>query len=122
MTEAGLREGIFFERLLGERELFDDVRAESVRNLAHRFEHRRRSTTCTCGRCRARSSTAWPRAGLHELGAAERELLWAACLLHDIGVAVELRRPPPHSHYLILNSGLPGFGPRELVLIGLIAR
>ena len=27
VTEAGLREGIFFERLLGERQLFDDVRA-----------------------------------------------------------------------------------------------
>src|SRR5215212_9182919 len=26
VTEAGLREGVFFERVLGERELFDDVR------------------------------------------------------------------------------------------------
>ena len=41
VTEAGLREGVFFERLLGERELFEDVRAESVQNLAHRFEHHR---------------------------------------------------------------------------------
>lgn len=27
-----------------------------------------------------------------------------------------------HSHYLILNSGLPGFSPRELELIALTAR
>src|SRR6187455_1546427 len=39
VTEAGLREGAFFERLLGEDGLFDDVRAESVHNLAHRFGH-----------------------------------------------------------------------------------
>src|SRR5215208_4458419 len=38
VTEAGLREGAFFERLLGDG-LFDDVRAESVHNLAHRFGH-----------------------------------------------------------------------------------
>jgi exopolyphosphatase/guanosine-5'-triphosphate,3'-diphosphate pyrophosphatase len=27
-----------------------------------------------------------------------------------------------HSHYLTLNAGLPGFAPRELIMIGLIAR
>jgi hypothetical protein len=37
VTEAGLREGVFFDRLLGDRELFDDVRRESVLNLGHRF-------------------------------------------------------------------------------------
>jgi exopolyphosphatase/guanosine-5'-triphosphate,3'-diphosphate pyrophosphatase len=61
-------------------------------------------------------------AGLHELGDAERELLWAACLLHDIGTAIAYDDHHRHSHYLILNAGLPGFTPRELVLIGLIAR
>jgi exopolyphosphatase/guanosine-5'-triphosphate,3'-diphosphate pyrophosphatase len=61
-------------------------------------------------------------AGLHEYGEAERELLWAACLLHDIGVAVNYDDHHRHSHYLTLNAGLPGFTPRELILIGLIAR
>jgi exopolyphosphatase/guanosine-5'-triphosphate,3'-diphosphate pyrophosphatase len=27
-----------------------------------------------------------------------------------------------HSYYLTLNAGLPGFSPRELILIGLVAR
>jgi exopolyphosphatase / guanosine-5'-triphosphate,3'-diphosphate pyrophosphatase len=61
-------------------------------------------------------------AGVHDLGPAERELLWAACLLHDIGTAIDYDDHHRHSHYLILNAGLPGFTPRELVLIGLIAR
>ena len=61
-------------------------------------------------------------AGLHDYGAEERELLWAACILHDIGVAVDYDDHHRHSYYLILNAGLPGFTPRELVLIGLIAR
>ena len=39
VTEAGLREGVFFERLLEGRDppLLDDVRREAVENLARRF-------------------------------------------------------------------------------------
>jgi exopolyphosphatase/guanosine-5'-triphosphate,3'-diphosphate pyrophosphatase len=121
VTEAGLREGVFFERLLGDAELFDDVRRESVENLAHRFntdpEHVRRVAALSLD-----VFDGLGRAGLHDLGDGERELLWAACVLHDIGTAIGYEDHHRHSHYLILNAGLPGFGPRELLLIGLIAR
>jgi len=123
VTEAGLREGIFFERLLEGRDppLLYDVRRESVQNLAHRFrsddahvEHVARLSLQVFDELR--------RAGLHDLGAHDRELLWAASLLHDIGVTIDYDDHHRHSHYLILNSGLPGFTPRELELIALIAR
>ena len=42
--------------------------------------------------------------------------------MHDIGVAVDYDDHHRHSYYLTLNAGLPGFTPRELVLVGLIAR
>jgi exopolyphosphatase/guanosine-5'-triphosphate,3'-diphosphate pyrophosphatase len=121
VTEAGLREGIFFERLLGEGQLFEDVRAESVRNLAHRFEHHL-AHDLHVWKLSSSIFDGLAAAGLHDLGAAERELLWAASLLHDIGVAVNYDDHHRHSHYLTLNAGLPGFGPRELILIGLVAR
>jgi len=121
VTEAGLREGVFFERLLGEDALFDDVRSESVHNLAHRFghgdEHDQHVWALSCAMYDGLAA-----AGLHEWGDEERELLWAACLVHDIGVAVDYDDHHRHSYYLTLNAGLPGFTPRELVLIGLIAR
>jgi exopolyphosphatase/guanosine-5'-triphosphate,3'-diphosphate pyrophosphatase len=121
VTEAGLREGVFFERLLGDRELFDDVRAESVENLAHRFnsepEHVRRVATLSRDVFDGLAA-----AGLHDYGDPERELLWAAGVLHDIGTAIDYEDHHRHSHYLILNAGLPGFDPREVLLIGLIAR
>jgi exopolyphosphatase/guanosine-5'-triphosphate,3'-diphosphate pyrophosphatase len=121
VTEAGLREGVFFERLLGERELFDDVRTESVENLAHRFnsepDHIGRVATLSLEMFDGLAS-----AGLHELGDRERELLWAACVLHDIGTAIDYEDHHRHSAYLIMNAGLPGFDPRELVLISLITR
>ena len=121
VTEAGLREGVFFERLLGERELFEDVRAQSVLNLAHRFEHHGEHDLHVWALSRSMFD-GLAAAGLHELGTPERELLWAACLLHDIGVAVKYDDHHRHSHYLTLNAGLPGFSPRELILIGLVAR
>jgi exopolyphosphatase/guanosine-5'-triphosphate,3'-diphosphate pyrophosphatase len=121
VTEAGLREGIFFERLLGEGQLFEDVRSESVKNLAHRFEHHREHDLHVWALSRSMFD-GLAAAGLHDLGAPERELLWAACLLHDIGVVVNYDDHHRHSHYLILNAGLPGFSPRELILIGLVAR
>jgi exopolyphosphatase/guanosine-5'-triphosphate,3'-diphosphate pyrophosphatase len=121
VTEAGLREGVFFERLIGEPELFDDVRQESVENLAHRFnsepEHVRRVAALSRDVFDGLAA-----AGLHDYGDAERELLWAGCVLHDIGTAIDYEYHHRHSHYLILNAGLPGFDPRELLLIGLIAR
>ncbi|HEX3278711.1 MAG TPA: Ppx/GppA phosphatase family protein, partial [Thermoleophilaceae bacterium] len=88
VTEAGLREGVFFERLLGKRELFDDVRSESVENLAHRFnsepEHVRRVAALSRDVFDGLAA-----AGLHDYGDAERELLWAAGVLHDIGTAID---------------------------------
>src|SRR4051794_17457667 len=43
-------------------------------------------------------------------------------MLHDIGTAIDYDDHHKHSRYLILNARLPGFTPRELHLIGLIAR
>jgi len=123
VTHAGLREGIFFERLLEGRDppLLEDVRRESVINLAHRFrtddvhvEH--------VALLSLQLFDALGEAGLHDLGDAERELLWAACMLHDIGVTIGYDDHHRHSHYLIESSALPGFDPRELELVALIAR
>src|SRR3954452_7057508 len=121
VTEAGLREGAFFERLLGEDGLFDDVRSESVHNLAHRFGHDNEHDQQVWA-LSAAMYDGLAAAGLHPYGREERELLWAASLLHHSGVAVNYDDHHRHSDYMTVNAGLPGFTPRELVLIGLIAR
>jgi exopolyphosphatase/guanosine-5'-triphosphate,3'-diphosphate pyrophosphatase len=61
-------------------------------------------------------------AGLHPGDRWERELLFSACILHDIGMSVDYDDHHKHSRYLILNAGLPGFAPRELALIAQAAR
>jgi exopolyphosphatase/guanosine-5'-triphosphate,3'-diphosphate pyrophosphatase len=123
VSEAGLREGIFFERFLEHARpaLIDDVRRQSVDNLARRYR------------------VIWPHAlhveslslqlydGLAATGAiaaaaGDRELLARACTLHDIGMAIDYDDHHKHSRYLILSAGLPGYDQRELELIALIAR
>src|SRR4051794_4813639 len=101
VTEAGLREGAFFERLLAEDGLFDDVRAESVHNLAHRFGHDDEHDVHVW-ELSAAMYDGLAAAGLHRYGPEERELLWAASLVHDIGVAVNYDDHHRHSYYMTL--------------------
>ena len=121
-TEAGLREGAFFERHLDDDPpLFDDVRRNSVLNLAAQYRvdpaHTEHVATLALGLFDELAA-----AGLHRGDPIERELLWAASVLHDIGVAVDYDDHHKHSRYLILNAGLPGFTPAEVALIAQAAR
>jgi exopolyphosphatase/guanosine-5'-triphosphate,3'-diphosphate pyrophosphatase len=122
-TEAGLREGVFFERLLAGREppLFEDVRRASVMNLAAAYEadpaHTRHVAALALG-----MFDELARLGLHPGDPRERELLWAASMLHDIGMSVDYDDHHKHSRYLILNAGLPGFSPVEVAIIAQAAR
>jgi exopolyphosphatase / guanosine-5'-triphosphate,3'-diphosphate pyrophosphatase len=125
-TEAGLREGVFFERLLGRASgedppLFADVRRASVLNLASQYNfdsaHTRHVATLALG-----MFDELARLGLHDGDPRERELLWAASMLHDIGMSVDYDDHHKHSRYLILNAGLPGFTPVEVAIIAQAAR
>ncbi|MBM3264219.1 MAG: Ppx/GppA family phosphatase [candidate division Zixibacteria bacterium] len=53
----------------------------------------------------------------HGYGEAEREYLWAAAMLHDIGTVVDYYDHHKHSAYIILSAGLPGYSHRETILI-----
>ena len=123
VTEAGLREGVFYSTLLEGRDppLFEDVRRHSVLNLAATyatdFAHAEHVAKLALGMWDALGD-----AGAHPGDPRERDLLWAAAMLHDIGTAVDYDDHHKHSRYLILNAGLPGFTTRETALIGQIVR
>jgi exopolyphosphatase/guanosine-5'-triphosphate,3'-diphosphate pyrophosphatase len=118
VTEAGLREGVFFSRLLKHREppLFNNVRRASVRNLAAEYDQLNAHTEHVA----ELALTMWDALGSND--PVERELLWSAAMLHDIGMSIDYDDHHKHSRYLILNAGLPGFSPRETALIGQMAR
>jgi exopolyphosphatase/guanosine-5'-triphosphate,3'-diphosphate pyrophosphatase len=122
-TEAGMREGVFFERLLAEHDppLFEDVRRSSVLNMAAHYhvdiEHTRHVAALALG-----MFDELARLGLHDGDARERELLWAASMLHDIGMSIDYDDHHKHSRYLILNGALPGFTPVETAIVAQAAR
>jgi exopolyphosphatase/guanosine-5'-triphosphate,3'-diphosphate pyrophosphatase len=57
------------------------------------------------------------KAGLHGLGAAERELLNGAALTHDVGSLISYADHHVHSAYLIGNADLLGFDQREIAVM-----
>src|SRR4051812_1955630 len=111
-TGAGLREGVFFERFLDDRDppLVEDVRRASVLNLANIYQQDLRHPEHVA-RLSLEIYDGLDEAGLVSSERSDRELLWAACLLHDIGTAVDYDDHHKHSRYLILNAGLPGYSP-----------
>ena len=122
-TEAGLREGVFFSVLLGDREapLLADVRRASVANLAAQYGADR-PHTAHVERLALQLWDALAAAGAHGGEAEERELLAAAARLHDIGTAIDYDDHHKHSRYLVLSAGLPGFSPRETALVAQMCR
>ncbi len=119
----GLREGLFYERYLGPATppLFPDVRRASVTNLARRYGQDVRHIEHVA-RLGLELFDATARIGLHGGDPLEREILWAAAMLHDVGVVVDYNDHHKHGFYLVLNAGLPGYDHRELGLIALLVR
>lgn len=122
-TEAGLREGLFFARELldPDRPLFDDVREAAVRNLAIQYEsdldHVEHVATLAL-----QMFDSLVEGALIDPQPSERELLWAASMLHDVGMTISYDDHHKHSRYLIVSAELPGFDPRERALIAQISR
>jgi exopolyphosphatase / guanosine-5'-triphosphate,3'-diphosphate pyrophosphatase len=123
VSEEGLREGIFFERFLAPADppLLDDVRRQSVLNLSNRFRfepaHVRHVATLS-----RELYDGLARAGVVAPDDADRELLWAASMVHDIGVSIAYDDHHKPSGSLVLHAGLPGFDQRELALVARTAR
>jgi exopolyphosphatase / guanosine-5'-triphosphate,3'-diphosphate pyrophosphatase len=123
VTRAGLREGVFFSRRLlrGAAPLLGDVRVASIRNLALQFDADIGHADHVA-RLALQLHDSLVAEGVFAPAPDERELLWAAALLHDIGMSIGYDGHPDHAHYLILQAGLPGYGPREVDLIAQIVR
>ncbi len=122
-TEAGLRDGIFLARTILDRNkpFFENVREAAVRNLAIQYESDLTHTEHVA-RLSLQMHESLAAAGVFEPAEGERELLWAAAMLHDVGVTISYDDHHKHSRYLIASAELPGFDPRERALIAQIAR
>jgi exopolyphosphatase / guanosine-5'-triphosphate,3'-diphosphate pyrophosphatase len=124
VTEAGLREGLFLARTLlasSPEPLFADVRQAAVRNLAIQYEADMTHSEHVA-ELALQMHDSLVAGNLFAPKPGERELLWAAAMLHDVGMTISYDDHHKHSHYLIVSAELPGFDPRERALIAQISR
>jgi len=123
VTEMGLRDGIFLARTILDEEhpLLPDVREAAVRNLAIQYESDLTHTEHVA-RLALQMHESLVEAGLFKPKQGEAELLWAAAMLHDVGMTISYDDHHKHSRYLIVSAELPGFEPRERALIAQMAR
>ncbi len=125
VCERALRDGIIVDMVAQDRALADQLgdervrRIEAIEALAHHYAHlggHQRQV----GRL---AITLFERlAGLHELAPSDRDILYAAAILHSIGRFVAESAHHKHSAYLIRNSPLPGWRDDERELIAQVAR
>ncbi len=125
LCDLSLREGVVLDYIarhrkeIAQADLYPDVRARSVIELAERCnywpEHAHqvaRLSLMLFDRTRS----------IHGMTDREREWLEYASILHDAGVLISYERHHLHSYYLIKNGDLRGFEPAEVEAIALIAR
>jgi exopolyphosphatase/guanosine-5'-triphosphate,3'-diphosphate pyrophosphatase len=121
VSRQGLREGLFYEKFLAAQAqpVIENLREFSILNLARNF---RQDTGHTHHVTFLALRLFDDLAGLHELGPECRQMLWAAAMLHDIGMEIGYHNHHLNSGYIIQNSLLPGYTPHEKMFVALLTR
>ena len=126
ICERALREGIIVNWMLAHGLIEDKlryqsaVRERSVLKIAHKYqENLDSSEIIACFALRMFDQT---QGILHQWGSEERELLWAAAILHNCGVYISHSSHHKHSYYLIRHAEFLGFTETDIEIIANLAR
>jgi exopolyphosphatase/guanosine-5'-triphosphate,3'-diphosphate pyrophosphatase len=126
ICERSLREGLVVDWMLTHGLIEDrlrfqrSVRQRSVIKIAHKYhlnlEHGERVARFALNLFDQTHGV------LHDWGSEERELLWAASVLHNCGHFISHSSHHKHSYYLIRNGELLGYTELEIETIANLAR
>ncbi len=126
ICERALREGVIVDWMLTHGLIEDrlhyqsEVRQRSVLKVAQKYQVNLEYSDRVANF--ALSLFNQTKGSLHDWGAEERELLWAAAILHSCGLYVSHSAHHKHSYYLIRHGELLGFTDVELEVIANLAR
>jgi exopolyphosphatase/guanosine-5'-triphosphate,3'-diphosphate pyrophosphatase len=126
ICERSLREGVIVDWMLTHGLIEDrmryqsSVRERSVLRIAQRYRVNRPHSEKVAEL--ALSLFDQTQGTIHNWGSEERELLWAAAILHNCGHHVSHDAHHKHSYYLIRNSDLLGYNEIEIETIANLAR
>lgn len=126
ICERSLREGVIVDWMLTHGLIEDrlryasSIRQRSVLKVAQKYdvnlEYSERVAAFTL------SLFDQTKGILHDYGFQERELLWAAAILHNCGLYVSHSAHHKHSYYLIRHGELLGYTDTEIEMIANLAR
>lgn len=126
ICERSLREGVIVDWMLAHGFIDSrlryqsEVRQRSVINIAQKYQVNLESTQRVANH--ALSLFEQLQGSLHSWTEEEKELLWAAAILHNCGLYVSHSAHHKHSYYLIRNAELLGFAEIELEVMANLAR
>ncbi len=118
ISGTGVREGIFYERFLPKPHRIDNLRDFSITNLRREVEPHPHVQQ-VCDFALTLFDELQP---LHGLERADRSVLGAAALLHDVGTRVAFPRRHRHAAYLVNANPLVGFDHPRQALISTLVR
>jgi exopolyphosphatase / guanosine-5'-triphosphate,3'-diphosphate pyrophosphatase len=125
VCERALRDGVVVDLARADRALaqrFGDERAErldAVEQMAQRYEHLGGHQRHVARLALVLFERLAP---LHGLAPGDRDILWAAAMLHGVGRFVAASGHHKHSAYLIRNTALTGWRGEERELVAQVAR
>ena len=125
VCERALRDGVVVDLAQRDRALAQRLgderakRVEAVEAVARRYEHLGGHQRHVARLGLVLFERLAP---LHDLAPADRDLLWAAAMLHGIGRFVAESGHHKHAAYLIRNTPLEGWRDDERELVALVAR
>lgn len=127
ICERALREGLIVDWMIQNGYIEDrlryqeSVRERSVYRLINKFgierDHTEHVATLTL-----RLFDQMKELGLHAWGNYERQLLWAAAILHNIGHSIAHSSHHKHSYYLIRHGEMLGYTEEEIEIMANLAR
>jgi exopolyphosphatase/guanosine-5'-triphosphate,3'-diphosphate pyrophosphatase len=126
VCERSLREGVIVDWMLAHGLIEDKLRYQSsvrernVLKLANKY-HINLEYSDRVAKF-AESLFDQTQGTLHHWGADERQLLWAAAILHNCGHYISHSSHHKHSYYLIRNGELLGYTETEIEIIANLAR
>lgn len=115
----GLREGALFQGFIEEPHLIPDIRSFSVQNVLSHYAQPKEHVDQVR---RLAGQVFEGLRPLHRYGEREKQLLDAAAVLQDVGLAVNYYRHDRHGGDLVASAPLNGFTHREQVLLALLVR
>ena len=126
VCDRSLREGVIVDWMLGHGLIENrlryqgSIRQRSILHMANKYQVNLEQSERTAAF--ALNFFDQTQGILHNWGTEERQLLWAAAILHNCGLYVSHSAHHKHSYYLIRNGELLGYTETEIEVIANLAR